>query len=226
MTPHTSILLAEDQHLIRQSLLALLQSNPAYTIAAAVQDGEQAMRYLEQASSLPNLCILDVQMPNMDGINCAARIRKLSPDVKIALLTSHHSDCYMEQGLLSGVNGYLLKDTQPDTFDRAIQLIMDGYFAAPWPLISPIASRLKQYTDDKQKGDFNHAAQFMRRQYALDDKDIEIIRLIWLGWTNRMIADDLYISEGTVKNYVSRIYRSIRIKNRSELLELLGNSLK
>ncbi|MBP1154235.1 MULTISPECIES: response regulator transcription factor [unclassified Paenibacillus] len=221
MPNKAKILLAEDQQLMLDSVQQLLKANPRYTILAAVANGRQALQYLETHTERPDLCLLDIQMPELDGIDCARFIRERYPSVKIALLTSFNSESYMEQGLISGVNGYILKDTNNEAFDRSIQSMLDGQFIAPAALMNFLSGRLKMLTEMEQKSSIRYTTELLSR--SLDEKDIEIVWFIWRGWTNRMIADELYISEGTAKNYISRIYRKLQINNRSELMQLLRN---
>lgn len=206
------------------SVQQLLKAYPRYTILAGVNNGRQALQFLETTAVLPDLCLLDIQMPELDGIECAKRIRKRYPSIKIALLTSFTSESYMEQGLLSGVDGYILKDTSIEAFDRAIQTVLDGQFTAPAMLMNFLSGRLKMFTEMEQKSSIRFTTELLSR--SLNEKDIEIVRFIWRGWTNQMIADELYISDGTVKNYISRIYRKLEITNRVELMHLLRDLAK
>lgn len=226
MPNRIKIILAEDQQLIRDSLQQLLISNPSYAIVTALSNGRHVVNFLDNSKELPDLCILDIQMPELDGIDCAKYIRKHYPAIKIVLLTSFNTESYMEEGLLSEVNGYILKDASIEAFDRALKSVLDGQFVAPWPLMNMMVKRLKHLSEIEQSRDFQYTNDLVSHYHSLEEQDIQIIRLIWLGWTNRMIADDLYLSEGTVKNYISRIYRKLRINTRAELMNLLGNLSK
>jgi DNA-binding NarL/FixJ family response regulator len=221
--PNTiKILLAEDQQLVRSSLQQLLQSNTNYEVIASVSNGEETLHFLENSDILPDLCVLDIQMPKMDGIECTKIVKQLFPAIKILLLTSYDHDTYMEQSFMVNVDGYLLKEANLDSFYRAVDTVLDGQFVAPIRMMNKIAARLTSLREIERKSKYNNLTKLLSvHSDSLDNKDLEIIKLIWQGWTNRMIAEDLYISEGTVKNYVSRMYRKLKINTRSELLQLL-----
>ncbi|WP_177237635.1 response regulator transcription factor [Paenibacillus sp. 1_12] len=224
LTSTIKILLAEDHSLVRSCLQEILQTNPRYEIVASVASCEEALRSLQNSSPLPELCILDIQMPNMDGIECTKAIRENYPQMKIILLTAFDHDAYMEEGAIAGINGYLLKDTSVEAFYRSVELVMEGQFVAPLKLMSNISVRLAQLKEfEKNKTIDNLSRLLSKHTISLDNKELEIVRLICLGWSNRMIAEDLYITEGTVKNYVSRMYRKMSIHTRSELMRLLND---
>jgi DNA-binding NarL/FixJ family response regulator len=214
------ILLAEDQQLIREGLVQILKTN--FYILSAVSNGIEILEFLKKNEEHPDLCLIDIQMPELDGIECSRIIRESYPQIKIALLTSFNSLNHLEQGFLANVNGYILKDSSIDGFHLAIHSILSGQFVAPQPLIQKLSNRYNQLVEVEKKHNFPDAMDLLPLSELLDEKEIEIIKLIWSGWTNRMIADDLYISEGTVKNYVSRIYKKLKINSRSELINYLG----
>ncbi|MCU6795959.1 response regulator transcription factor [Paenibacillus sp. WQ 127069] len=224
MINHTiKVLLAEDHSLVRSSLQEILQTNSKYEIIASVASSEEALSALQNSIIVPELCILDIQMPDMDGIECTKAIRELYPQMKIILLTAFDHDTYMEEGAIARINGYLLKDMNVESFYRSVDMVMEGQFVAPLKLINNISSRLTQLRELEKNTTINDLSKLLsKHSSSLDDKELEIVRLIWQGWSNRMIAEDLYITEGTVKNYVSRMYRKLSINTRSELLQILA----
>jgi DNA-binding NarL/FixJ family response regulator len=221
------LLLAEDQQLVRSSLQQLLQLDKNYDILASVSNGKEALHFLENSEILPHICIMDILMPEMDGIECSKTIKQLFPSTKIVLLTSYDHDTYLEQGVMANIDGYLLKETNLDSFYRVLEMVLEGQFVAPKRMMNQIASRLTSLIEmeRKSKEDNLHGLLSLYSD-SLDNKDLEIIKLIWQGWTNRMIAEDLYISEGTVKNYVSRMYKKLKINTRSELMQLLAEKIE
>ncbi|WP_240413993.1 response regulator transcription factor [Paenibacillus periandrae] len=223
ITNTIKVLLAEDHSLVRSSLQEILQMNSKYEIIASVASSEEALSALQNSTMLPELCILDIQMPDMDGIECTKAIRELYPQMKIILLTAYDDDIYMEEGTIARINGYLLKDMNVESFYRSVEMVMEGQFVAPIKLINNISSRITQLKELERNTTINDLSKLLSKySSSLDDKELEIVRLIWQGWSNRMIAEDLYITEGTVKNYVSRMYRKLSINTRSELLQLLA----
>lgn len=216
------ILLAEDQHLIRQAMQQLLQSNQNYEIVAALGNGEEVLQYLKTATMRPDLCILDIHMPLLDGIDTAVLLKEYYPHIKIVLLTSFTNKAYLEKGMLASVHGYILKESDYEQLNRTIEMVLEGQFVAPWGLMDEIMTRYKQLNENERMNKFDEKVKALPYMDSFDKKDLEIIRCIWLGWTNRMIAESLYISEGTLKNNLTRIYRRLKINNRNDLIKLLG----
>lgn len=221
-----TIVLAEDQQLICDSLRKTLETIPEYDVLAAFSNGAEVLEFLAASPRLPDLCVLDIQMPVLGGMECAKQIKERHPSVAILMLTSFQTEDYLEQGLLHRINGYFLKDSSLDAFTRTVQAVLDGQFVAPAPLMNRLAERYQLLLKQEQQRDFQYGTKQLSQRFALDEREIEIIRLIWTGWSNRMIADDLYISEGTAKNYITRIYRKLKINNRSELIQLLESFAK
>lgn len=204
MTIPIRILIVEDQTLMRQGLKTILELEPGMEVAGEAADGDQAVR---QALSLrPDIILMDVQMPGLNGVAATEAICAAWPDARIIILTTFDRDDYVFQGIRAGALGYLLKDTPAEDLIRTIRRV-----AAGEAFIQPeIASRTLR--------------ELLRPQHAplepLSDREREVLVLLAQGATNKEIADRLVISEGTVKSHVSNILGKLQAENRTQAAEI------
>jgi two-component system response regulator DesR len=190
------ILLAEDQALVREALAALLSLQPGFTVVAQVGTGREA---IEAALALrPDVALLDIEMPDGDGIEAARALHASAPDVRCLILTTFAKDDYLIRAIEAGAFGYLLKDAPAADLARAIHEVLKGN---AW--ISPAAaSRIAALKEN-----------------AVSERERTILRLLAAGRTNREIAAELFLAEGTVKNLVSALLLKLSARNRTELVQ-------
>ncbi len=204
------ILLAEDQALVRDGLVALLRLQEDFEVEAAA-DGQEA---LERArATRPDIAILDVRMPVMDGIETARALKELYCDLPVLVLTTFDDRRLVERCLEAGASAYLLKDAHPEDLANAIRLLVAGERLIPGDLAREISKeRARTPGDPGVEG--------------LTERQKEVLELIAEGLTNREIAERLHLSEGTVKNTVSEIYARFDVRDRVQaVLKLLGHRL-
>jgi DNA-binding NarL/FixJ family response regulator len=201
------VLIADDQALFRRGLFVVLGLEPGIDVVAEAQDGQEAVA---KATDLaPDVVLLDVRMPGMDGIEAARRIREILPSTRVLMLTVSDEEDDLYEAIKAGANGYLLKEISVEEVAAAIHAVMHGQ-----SLISPaMASKLLT--------EFNALA----RQAAEHDKlpapvltarELEVLRLVARGMSNRDVADQLFISENTVKNHVRNILEKLHLHSRME----------
>ncbi|WP_138500778.1 response regulator [Nostoc sp. PA-18-2419] len=201
------VLLVDDQSLIRQGLRALLELEPDLEIVGEAQNGEEAINLVTEFQ--PDVVLLDIRMPVMDGVAATREIQKRFPKTKILVLTTFDDHEYVSAAIESGAMGYLLKDTPSEELAVAIRAVYKGYtqlgpgivkklltqFSKPAPTQSPpVPSTLTELTP----------------------REKEVLRLIATGASNREIAQELYISEGTVKNHVTNILNRLNLRDRTQ----------
>lgn len=199
------ILLVDDQHIIRQGLKSMLESNADIQVIGEAENGQRA---LEQILTLhPDVVLMDVRMPVMDGVAATRALAQNHPDTKVLILTTFDDDEYVSQAMRLGAKGYLLKDTEPDELALAIRSVYKGHtqlgpglfekaimpVAVPTPSIEP-PPELAQLTP----------------------RELEVLRLIASGANNREIAESLFLSENTVKNYVTNILSRLNLRDRTQ----------
>ncbi len=209
MTIH--LVLADDQTTIRDSLRSLLHSQPDLVVVGEAMDGQEA---IEQVQSLqPDVVLMDIRMPRMDGVMATRWIGRHAPQTRILILTTFNDDEYVQQALRYGAQGYLLKDTPALDLFQAIRSIHRGYtYIGPesWTKL------ITQITDPTAK-------EAPQGWVELTPREREVLRLIAQGDTNREIAQKLFISERTVKNHVSSILNRLNLRDRTQAA-LLGQS--
>ncbi len=195
------ILLVDDQRIIREGLRSLLEARPDLTVVAEADNGLEALEMAERHR--PDIVLMDVRMPVMDGVEATKRIKAARPETAIIVLTTFDDDEYILQALAYGAAGYLLKDIGGDRLVEAIRDGRQGNIILPGRVAAKVARRLSPPPPA--------AADFTERER-------EVIALLVAGKNNKEIAAALYLSVGTVKNYTSQIYLKLGVNDRAKAL--------
>ncbi|NCJ07145.1 response regulator [Synechococcales cyanobacterium C] len=201
------LLLVDDQSLICQGLKAMLSLEADLEVVGTAQSGEKAV---EQVATLqPDVVLMDVHMPGMDGREATRLISQQFPTVKVLVLSTFDDDQYIRDAIQAGAKGYLLKDMPSEELAQAIRLIHRGYAQMGPGLLEKLmmGSVPEQNTPPVEPPAFGQ----------LTPREREVLQLIGLGLTNRDIAQQLYISEGTVKTHVTHLLNRLNLKNRAQL---------
>jgi DNA-binding NarL/FixJ family response regulator len=196
------VLIADDQTLFRSGLARLLGDDPRVTVIAEVADGVEAVRQCRELE--PDVVLMDVKMPNLDGIKATEQITASMPGVPVLILTTFEADSQVLAALRAGASGYVLKDSEPEAIISSILTVMTGERV----MSGPVAQRvLGMLTGDTTPKDFYD---------GLTAREIEILKLIATGSANKQIAYKLSISEKTVRNHISNMYEKLQIFDRSQ----------
>jgi DNA-binding NarL/FixJ family response regulator len=200
------VLLVDDQRLMREGLRILLGLEPDLEVAGEAEDGEEALAAYEALQ--PDVVLMDVRMPGMDGVEATWRLRQRWPEARIVILTTFDDDEYVFEGLRAGALGYLLKDVSGHDLAQAVRTV-----AAGGALIEPSVAA-------KVVAEFARVAPPARQHGAglaepLTEREIEVVRLLARGLTNREIAQQLCLAEGTVKNYVTNVLGKLGARDRT-----------
>ncbi|MEH2415256.1 response regulator transcription factor [Nostoc sp.] len=201
------VLLVDDQSLIRQGLKALLELEPDIEIVGEAENGEQAINLVAQLQ--PDVILLDIRMPIMDGVAATREIQKRFAKTKILVLTTFDDDEYVSAAMQNGAMGYLLKDTPSEELAVAIRAVHKGYTQLGPGIVKKLLTQ------------FSHVAptQSLPVPSSLSEltpREKEVLQLIATGASNREIAHQLYISEGTVKNHVTNILNRLNLRDRTQ----------
>ena len=201
------ILLVDDQRLMREGLRILLEMEPDLQIAGEAEDGEAALE--AYASLQPDVVLMDIRMPGMDGVEATWRLQERWPSARVVILTTFDDDEYVFEGLRAGALGYLLKDVSGHDLAEAVRTV-----AAGGALIEPSVAR-------KVVAEFARMAPPSRSPgeglaEPLSDREIEILELVGRGLSNREVASRLSLAEGTVKNYVTTILQKLGARDRTQ----------
>ncbi len=207
MTERIRILLVDDQRLMREGLRILLELEPDLEIAGEATNGQEALDAYAEIE--PDVVLMDVRMPGMDGVEATWRLRERWPSALVIILTTFDDDEYVFEGLRAGARGYLLKDVSGQDLADAVRTV-----AAGGALIEPSVAR-------RVVAEFARMAPPVRQPddglaEPLSEREREILRLVAQGLTNREIADRLSLAQGTVKNYVTTILQKLGARDRTQ----------
>ncbi|SFB62221.1 two component transcriptional regulator, LuxR family [Cohnella sp. OV330] len=205
------ILIADDQTLMRDGLQTIIQLEDDMEVVGTAENGEDACALAIRHK--PDLVLMDIRMPVMNGIEAVKKLRQDAPGVRVLMLTTFDEDDYIIEALASGAVGFLLKDIQSDKLLQAIRDAARGEMMLPAGIAAKLAARLASPHAGKPTG---LRARGRTDGLKFTDRELSIIALMVEGRTNREIAGQLFMSEGTVKNYVSTIYDKIGTNDRTQ----------
>ncbi len=212
------VMIVDDQVILSEGIRSILSSSDALEVIATCEDGQQALDVM-QAGKVPDVVLLDIRMPNMNGVVTTGEIRKRFPAVKVLILTTFDDSDYILSALNNGACGYLLKDIGADALIEAIENAYAGDTILPAKIARKITDAAKMVTNDREIR--------LRRAFSLSDREVEIALMLFEGFNNRQIASALNLSDGTARNYISAIYLKLGCDGRAEAIakmrETLGN---
>ena len=205
------VLIADDHTLFRQGLVGILETREDLVqVVGQAATGHEAVLLAEQLQ--PDIILMDIYMPECDGLTATKEIRARFPQCKIVMLTSSESDEHLYQAVQLGASGYLLKNLNANRFFEMLAGVMRGE-----PALTPdMAARLL-------KGVANHTALSTRGVSELSDRELAVLRLIAVGATNQEIAEQLFLSIHTVKNHVHNILDKLKLENRTQVASFALN---
>lgn len=204
------LLLVDDQTLFRQGLVSLLSLEADIEVVGQADDGQAAIALAEQLQ--PDVILMDVRMPICDGVAASREIHQRYPWMRILVLTTFDEDEYIFQSLQVGAAGYLLKNTPSEQLAVAIRTVHQGYSQLGPTIASKVFAQI-QPSVPKQK-DRQHSLG--DRCAGLSQRELNILRLLAQGKNNREIAQALYVTEGTVKNHITRILCQLEVRDRTQ----------
>lgn len=199
------VVLADDESMIRAGVKAILGTEPSIEVVAEGANGHEAVELVR--GHRPDVVLLDIRMPGLDGLAAAAEIRKVRPETAVVMLTTFGEDAYVARALSSGANGFLLKASDPRELIAAVLAVADG--AA---YLSPTVAR--QVINQLSGTAYARGEEARAQLGQLTDREREVLALVGQGLSNAEIARRLHLVEGTVKSYVSTILTRLDAKNR------------
>jgi NarL family two-component system response regulator LiaR len=197
-----SVLVVDDQNVVREGLVAILANYPEVEVIGQAADGLHALGIIKQAR--PNVVLLDLQMPGLDGLATIPKIREISPSTRILVVTSFADSDKVYQAIKSGALGYILKDATREQLVQAIRDVAQGRAS----LQPSIAVKLIQ--------EINHPSETNYTADPLTRRELETIRLIARGLSNQEISSALFVNERTIAKYVSSILDKLHLANRTQ----------
>jgi DNA-binding NarL/FixJ family response regulator len=206
------VLIADDQALMRTGFQMILDVQPDIEVVGQAIDGTDAIRHYERLT--PDVVVMDVRMPSMDGIDATRRLTALDPPARVLILTTFDLDEYVYEALRAGASGFLLKDRPPEELVAAVRVI-----AAGEALLAPSVTRrlIEEFAKRAPTASRDELAE-------LTDREREVLVLVARGLSNREIAGSLFVAETTVKTHVGRILGKLRLRDRAQAVVLAYES--
>lgn len=205
------VLIADDQELIRQSLKIVLSANKDIEIVGTVCNGNEVVEAVRKYK--PDIILMDVRMPEMDGVQCTKIIKESYPNIKIIVLTTFDDDEYIFNALKYGASGYLLKGVSMEELVKAIYTVVNG-----GAMINPdITAKVFKLFSQMAQGDVSIQVSDKKNVDDICDAEWNIIKYVGFGLSNKEIAKKLRLSEGTVRNYLSTILNKLNFRDRTQL---------
>jgi len=196
-----SIMVVDDHALFRRGLISLLDEMPEFVVVGEAANGQEAVENIQRVA--PDLLLLDINMPVMDGIQALSAIRKKLPEQKVLMLTISQNDDDLIDAIVSGANGYVLKNAEPDALRVTIQQVVAGNAVLAPEITNKVLQAVRRAKTDRGRG-------------LLSDREIDVLKCLARGQTTSLIAATLFISENTVKTHIRHILEKMEVNNRAE----------
>ena len=202
------VLIADDQTILAEGIKSVLETDESLEIVGLAFDGFDALEKMKTTS--PDVVLMDIRMPNMNGVVATQRIKTEYPDVKVVILTTFDDSDYILNAINNGASGYLLKDIGGAALIDAVKNAYNGDTILPSKIAKRITDAAKNVVSDREIR--------LKRAFGLSDREVEIALMVYEGFTNRQISAALKLTEGTTRNYVSSIYEKTNTQNRTEAI--------
>ena len=209
MSDSTTILLADDHAILRSGLRLLVESQPDFKVVGEAGTGKEAIAKARELQ--PNLILLDLNMPELDGLDSLPAIRKEAPDSRILILTMHDDVSYLQEALRTGASGYILKKAVDSDLITALRTVLRGETYVH----SAMTQKLLQKIDQQAAKPAPEADPWA----TLSDRERDVLRLVALGYTNAEIASELFLSVKTVETYRTRGMEKLNFQTRAQLVK-------
>lgn len=198
------VLIVDDDSLIRESLSILLNLDDEITVLGAAANGQEAFDMCKEMQ--PEVVLMDVRMPVMDGVLGTKLIKSSFKDIKVIILTTFEDDEYIKEAIKNGAEGYILKNQSSDSIISSLKAVMKGNMVFGVNVAAAISSFKESEGNKKCDKDYN-----------LTEREMEVLKLIGDGLSNKEISSKLYLSEGTVRNYITNLLEKLELRDRTQL---------
>lgn len=206
------LLIVDDQTLMRDGLKSVLSLEKDFEVIGTAANGVEALKMIEK--TIPDLVLLDIRMPEMDGVTCIKNIKRMYPNMKVIMLTTFNDEEYIIDALANGASGYFLKDIEMETLIQSIRDCAAGKTIIPHDVAIKLAEGLTRISTSKKK-------ESDVSDLDLTERELELCTMMVQGFTNKQISMMIHISEGTVRNYISNIYNKIGLSDRTQAVLFL-----
>jgi len=210
------VLIVDDQKILAEGIQSVLEVSEDIEVVGQAYDGFQALEQIEK--NTPDVVLLDIRMPNMNGVVATKEIKNKFPLVKVIILTTFDDSDYILNAINYGASGYLLKDIGGTALIDAIKNAYKGDTILPVKIAKKITDAAMLVSSDKEIK--------LKKAFAFSDREVEIALMLYEGFTNRQISSALNLSEGTARNYISAIYVKIGSENRNDAISKMDTVIK
>lgn len=210
------VMIADDQTILAEGIKNVLETSDQIEVIALVSDGAEAIRKI--AENKPDVVLLDIRMPNMNGVVATKEIKTRWPEIKVIILTTFDDSDYILNAINYGASGYLLKDINAESLIGAVKNAMSGDLILPSKIAKKIASAAKMVSSDKEIK--------LKKKFNLSDREVEIALMVYDNFNNRQISSALKISEGTTRNYISAIYVKLNAESRTQAIAIMEKAFQ
>ncbi|TLS50738.1 response regulator transcription factor [Paenibacillus antri] len=215
------IAIVDDQNILVDGLSTILDVQEDMEVVGTAANGVEALELVERLR--PDIVLMDIRMPLLDGVETTKRMKAAYPDVAILILSTFAESNAIVECMAHGASGFLLKDIRSAKLVESIREAIRGELVLPAAIAAKLAERLQSMTAHMEDG--KESRRWKEGDIKLTDREAEIARLLLKGWNNRQIAAALYLSEGTTRNYVSAIYQKLGTNERALALVRLREAL-
>ena len=203
------VMIVDDQVILSEGIRSVLSSSDELEVIAVAHDGQEALDEMAEGK-VPDVMLLDIRMPGMNGVVTTGEVKKKYPSVKVLMLTTFDDSDYILSALNNGACGYLLKDIGANALIEAIKDAYAGDTILPAKIARKITDAAKMVSSDREIR--------LRKAFGLSDREVEIAVMIFEGFNNRQIASALNLSDGTARNYISAIYLKLGSDSRASAI--------
>lgn len=208
------IALIDDHKLFREGVKRILSFEPAFDVVAEADDGRDAKEIVEKYR--PDIILMDINMPQINGIEATKQLLEDNPDLKVIILSIHDDENYVTHALQSGAQGYLLKEMDTDSLMEAIKVVYDGGSYLHPKVTHNLVQEYRRLVKNSQTENSVAEIEYRKPLHLLTKRECQVLQLLSEGQSNRKIAETLVISEKTVKNHVSNILQKMNVNDRTQ----------
>lgn len=207
------IVLIDDHKLFREGVKRILEFEPSFEVVAEGNDGTEAAKLVKENE--PDVVLMDINMPNANGIEATADLVRYFPETKVIILSIHDDENYVTHALKTGAQGYLLKEMDSDSLIEAIRVVSEGGSYLHPKVTHNLVKEYRRLASDNAS-DSNQRVEYQKPLHLLTKRECQVLQLLADGKSNRAVAETLYISEKTVKNHVSNILQKMNVNDRTQ----------